>query len=74
MNNSEAKTMVLLPKKGISQIDSEGDIFYQPEVDHVLFESIKEHTKSSIPVIEMDAHINDKTFAVALVENLIKII
>ncbi len=74
LNNSEAKTMVLLPKKGISQIDSEGDIFYQPEVDHVLFESIKEHTKSSIPVIEMDAHINDKTFAVALVENLIKII
>ena len=74
LNKSEAKTIVLLPKKGISQIDSEGDIFYQPEVDHVLFESIKEHAKSSIPVIEMDAHINDETFAVALVENLIKII
>ena len=49
-------------------------MFYEPEVDHVLFESIKEHTKSSIPVIEMDNHINDEDFAMALVENLIKII
>lgn len=74
LNKSEAKAMVFLPKKGISQIDSEGDIFYQPDVDKSLFESIKEHTKSSIPVIEMDAHINDEAFAMALVENLIKII
>ena len=74
INTSTAAVLVLLPKKGISQIDSEGDIFYQPEVDHVLFESIKKHTKSSIPVIEMDAHINDDAFAEALVENLIKIL
>jgi|TARA_B110000240_G_C13511455_1_gene459702 uncharacterized protein (UPF0261 family) len=74
LNKSEAKVTVLLPIKGISQIDSEGDIFYQPEVDKALFESIKEHTKPSIPVIEIDAHINDEDFAVALVENLIKII
>ncbi len=74
LNNSEANTMVFLPKKGISQIDSEGEIFYRPEVNQVLFESIKAHTKSSIPVIEIDAHINDEAFAIALVENLIKII
>ena len=74
INSSEGKVMVLLPKKGISQIDSEGDIFYQPEVDKVLFESIKTHTKPSIPVVEMDAHINDEAFAIALVDNLIKIL
>jgi len=74
LNESKADVTIILPKKGISQIDSEGDIFYEPEVDHVLFESIKEHTKSSITVIEMDAHINDEAFAIALVENLIKII
>ena len=74
LNSSNGKAMVLLPKKGISQIDNEGEIFYKPEVDKVLFDSIKEHIKSSIPVIEMDAHINDEDFAVALVDNLIKII
>lgn len=74
LNLSKANIVIMLPKKGISQIDSEGDIFYEPEVDHVLFESIKENTKSSIPVIEMDSHINDEAFAIALVENLIKII
>lgn len=73
LNDSEAKVTILLPMKGISQIDSTGDIFFKPEVDKVLFESIKTHTKSSIPVIEMDAHINDETFAEALVDNLIKI-
>ena len=74
LNESKVATTIMLPKKGISQIDSKGDIFYQPEVDHVLFESIKEHATSSISVIEMDAHINDEAFAVALVENLIKIL
>ncbi len=74
LNKSEAKVTILLPKKGISQVDSEGDIFYQPEVDKVLFESIRANAKPSISVLEMDAHINDETFAIALVDNLIKIL
>jgi len=71
LNNAQAAVEILIPLKGISQIDSKGDIFYRPEIDTVLFKSIKENAKDHIPVIEMDAHINDETFAAALVEHLL---
>lgn len=73
LNTAKAPVEIVLPLKGISQIDSEGELFYDPEADTVLFESIKENTGDHIPVLEIDAHINDLAFAEALVGHLLKI-
>lgn len=74
INRSPAPVTVLIPLKGISQIDAEGGIFYRPEIDRVLFDSIKRHTSPSIPVIEAAAHINDPFFSTQLVEALLKLL
>lgn len=74
VNKSEVPVAVLLPNKGISQIDAEGGIFYQPEFDRVLFNAIKNHTKPEILVKEYDNNINDEEFAKALVKTLLKLI
>jgi uncharacterized protein (UPF0261 family) len=74
LNASKTAVSILLPKKGISQIDKEGDIFYNPEVDNALFDSIKKNSRDGIPVVEVDAHINDEAFSKALVEQLMKIL
>lgn len=74
LNNSKSPVEILLPLKGISQIDSEGDVFYQPDTDMALFGAIKGNVNSDVPVIEIDAHINDEAFARSLVEHLLKII
>lgn len=71
LNRSSAPVSVLLPLKGISQIDSEGGIFYNPGADHVLFESIKSNINDKVEVIEVNAHINDDIFAEALVARLL---
>ncbi|MDB5246831.1 MAG: transcriptional regulator [Segetibacter sp.] len=71
INQSSAPVVILLPTKGISQIDAEGGIFYRPEINRVLFDTIKEKTKKSINVIEVDAHINDEKFATMLVSVLL---
>jgi uncharacterized protein (UPF0261 family) len=63
LNRSTAAAAVLLPKKGLSQIDAEGGVFYRPETNQVLFDSIKKHANETVNVIEVDAHINDKKFA-----------
>lgn len=63
LNRSTSAATILLPLRGISQIDAEGSVFFQPEIDQVLFDTIKEHTKETVNVIEVDAHINDKKFA-----------
>ncbi|WP_031443781.1 Tm-1-like ATP-binding domain-containing protein [Arenibacter sp. NBRC 103722] len=70
---AKAPVEILIPLKGISQIDSEGDIFYGPDADSALFGAIKENAKGHVEVVEMDAHINDEAFAKMLVERLLKI-
>ncbi|MEG3659044.1 Tm-1-like ATP-binding domain-containing protein [Arenibacter palladensis] len=70
---AKAPVEILLPLKGISQIDSEGDIFYDSEADSALFGAIKESADGHVPVMEVDAHINDAAFAKALVERLLKL-
>jgi uncharacterized protein (UPF0261 family) len=74
VNRSAAPAAILLPLQGISQIDAAGGVFNHPEIDKVLFEAIKTHADKKVPVIEVDAHINDETFAQKAVEVLLEII
>lgn len=71
LNQSKSVVSVLLPTKGVSQIDAENGIFYDPEANQVLFDSIKEHSNSNLKVVEIDAHINDNEFSERLVKELL---
>lgn len=71
LNRSTAAATILLPLKGISQIDAEGKVFFRPETNQVLFDAIKEHTKETVDVIEVDAHINDEEFSRMAVKTLL---
>lgn len=74
INKATAPVSVLIPLKGISQVDAEGGIFYNPAADKVLFESIKKNTADFIPVTETELHINDKAFARQLVDALLNLL
>ncbi|WP_422082938.1 Tm-1-like ATP-binding domain-containing protein [Ulvibacterium sp.] len=74
LKNAKGPVSILLPLKGISQLDSKGELFYAPETDAVLFGTIKENAKGHVPVIEVDAHINDESFSIALVSYLLEMI
>jgi uncharacterized protein (UPF0261 family) len=62
---------VLLPLKGLSQIDSVGGIFYRPEVNRALFDSIHRNVSEQVRVKELHMHINDPEFARFAVEELL---
>ncbi|MEB2779024.1 Tm-1-like ATP-binding domain-containing protein [Algoriphagus sp. C2-6-M1] len=70
LNQSEGLTVVLFPEKGLSQIDSEGNVFYNPESNQALSKSIHENLKSEIPFVNLPLHINDPAFAAEAVERL----
>ncbi|HEV7351252.1 Tm-1-like ATP-binding domain-containing protein [Telluribacter sp.] len=74
LNPSVAPVAVLLPLKGISQIDAEGGVFYRPEINRVLFDTIQTHAAEHIGVREVAAHINDRAFADVLVQTLLDLI
>jgi uncharacterized protein (UPF0261 family) len=70
-NASTGPVTILLPLKGVSQLDSPGNPFWDPAADGACYDAIKSNLKPGIPLIEMDANINDPEFADRAVENLL---
>lgn len=62
-NASTGPVAVLLPLRGVSQLDSEGGAFWWPEADRALYDAIKRHVREGIPIVELDCNINDPEFA-----------
>jgi uncharacterized protein (UPF0261 family) len=63
LNASKGPVTVLIPLRGISMIDLEGQPFYLPEANHTLFQELKTHLRPDIRFIEMDCDINAPEFA-----------
>jgi uncharacterized protein (UPF0261 family) len=74
LNLSTGPVTVLLPKKAISVISAEGQLFHDPVADAALFEAIKRHLRSDISVVELDAAINDSVFAETCARTLLKLV
>ncbi len=72
-NESKGRVAFLLPLKGVSILDSEGERFWWPKADQAIFEAIKTHLNPDIEVVEIDANINDKRFADTAVNMLKKL-
>lgn len=72
LNRASGPVSVLLPLKGLSQIDSLDGVFYGPEINGELFSEIKRGAKESIKVQEVDFHINDSRFAEIAVKALLE--
>ncbi|MGA8206009.1 MAG: Tm-1-like ATP-binding domain-containing protein [Woeseiaceae bacterium] len=73
-NRSTAACAILLPLRGVSMLDSEGDRFWDPEADAACFEAIKRKVRSDIPVIELNHNINDAEFSSAATDQLLQLI
>ena len=56
-------TTILLPLRGVSALDAEGQPFWWPEADAALFQSIRNWLSPHVRLIERDLHINDPAFA-----------
>jgi uncharacterized protein (UPF0261 family) len=67
-------TTVLVPLKGISAIDREGQPFWWPEADQALFQSLRNWIGPQVQLVELDLHINDPAFAQAAADTLLRLI
>jgi uncharacterized protein (UPF0261 family) len=71
LNQSTAAVTVLLPLKGFSMIDLEGQDFHLPEANAALCDSLKSNLRDDIKVVEMDCEINDPEFATRCANELL---
>jgi uncharacterized protein (UPF0261 family) len=65
LNQMKGPVRFLLPLKGISAIDAEGQVFHDPIASSALFDTIKQGwlKAENRELIEIDAHINEPAFA-----------
>jgi uncharacterized protein (UPF0261 family) len=65
INRMAGPVRFLLPLRGVSAIDKPGEVFHDPEADGALFEAVRRTWKPARnrKLVEVDAHINDDSFA-----------
>ncbi len=62
INRAKGPTRVFIPLRGLSYPDRENLPHWDPEGNRAFFETLKAHLDPSIPLVELDAHINDPEF------------
>jgi uncharacterized protein (UPF0261 family) len=70
-NASTGPVAILLPTQAVSVISAAGQPFYDPAADKALFDGIRQNLKAGIPLVEVDAKINDPAFAQACADTLL---
>ncbi|MBW1673396.1 MAG: Tm-1-like ATP-binding domain-containing protein, partial [Deltaproteobacteria bacterium] len=71
LNKAKGPVKIFIPLKGFSFPDREGLSHWEPEGNQAFIDALKENINSSIPVTELDAHINDPDFIDPVIEEFI---
>jgi len=71
LNRGKGPVHIFIPLKGFCYPDREGHELWEPEGNQAFIETLKRNLKSSIPLTELDAHINDPDFIDPVVETFI---
>jgi uncharacterized protein (UPF0261 family) len=67
-------TALLVPLRGVSAIDKEGQPFWWPEADAALFQSLRNWLAPQVELVELDLHINDPAFAETAAYTLVRLL
>ena len=70
LNRATGPVQVVIPLKGWSEADGVDGPLYEPETNQVFIDELGTLLRKDIPIIEVDAHINDPVFAEAAVSAL----
>lgn len=74
LNKGSAPTIVIFPKAGVSLLDMDSKPFDGKEERQALYEGIKQHLRSDIPMIDMEQDINDPAVADLIAEHLLQLL
>ena len=73
-NAATGPVAFLIPLRGVSILDGEGEMFCDREADQAMLDAIRADLKADIPVVELDHNINDPEFSDRAVEMMLELI
>ena len=71
LNKARGPVVVMLPLGGLSSIDRPDEIFYDPEANAALFDTLKRKLSPHIEIVEDDHHLDSPQFAMRVGEQMI---
>ncbi len=76
LNLCEGPVRLLVPERGVSALDAEGQPFHDPEADVALFDALERTLQPTADrrLVRLPHHIDDPEFADALVASFTEII
>lgn len=72
LNRAKGPVTFIMPRKGVSSIDKEGQLFYDAEADAAFLKSLKNTLADKVKLVEMDTDINDSQFVAKAVDLLLE--
>jgi len=72
LNRAKGPVAFIMPQKGVSSIDREGQPFYNAEADAAFLRGLKSTLADKVKLVEMNTDINDPQFAVKAVDLLLE--
>lgn len=70
LSTATTAAAIVIPTRGFSALDAQGQPFHDPAADARLIGALRDALPSSIPCVEVDAHVNDTDFATRLARTL----
>jgi uncharacterized protein (UPF0261 family) len=73
LNAARGPRAVLIPLRGFSMLNREGEILYDEPANMAYAEAMDQTLSPEVELIKMDAHINDRAFADATVDTFLRL-
>jgi len=73
-NAATGPVAFLIPLRGVSILDGDGQAFCDRQADGAMFDAIKAGVREEIEVVELDCNINDPQFSAKAVEMMLELI
>jgi uncharacterized protein (UPF0261 family) len=74
LNQAKGPVVVMLPLGGLSSIDRPEMIFFDPEANGALFDTLKRKLSTHIEIIEDEHHLDDPEFAIRVGEKMVNLL
>jgi uncharacterized protein (UPF0261 family) len=74
LNAATGPTAVLIPLRGVSILDGDGQPFCDRQADAAFTQALKAGLRREIPVVELDTNINDPAFSAKAVDMMLSLI
>jgi uncharacterized protein (UPF0261 family) len=73
LNAAKGPVTVVVPTRGLSIPNVPGGAFWDPDIDAAFLEALRSDLRQDIPLITLEAHINDPAFSGRVADEFLKL-